>query len=261
LGGGSNVLVNDKGFDGVVIKVQSSKFKVQNSRIIAEAGTNLRELVATSVKRGLTGLEWAVGIPGTLGGAIRGNAGAFGHNISESVKEIKALNKKLQVTSYKFQDCKFSYRQSIFKDNNHIILSAELKLKKGNRKKSQQLMQEYLKKKKATQPLEYPSAGCIFKNLIPKDCPWRRRQGQSLGVISAGYLIEQCGLKGKKIGQAMISEKHANFIVNLGGAQAQDVIQLIKLIKKEVKKKFNIKLEEEIEYLPKFSSRQAQKIW
>ena len=268
LGGGSNVLVSDKGFNGLVIKLQNTGYRIQDRKIMVEAGTSLGELVIASVKRGLTGLEWAVGIPGTIGGAIRGNAGAFGHSISESVIEVQTLvyygrdplvyygrdplvyygrhpkgcpqeqafacRAEMRPERVSYQNCKFDYRDSIFKQNNHIILSAKLQLKRGHKKKSQQMIKEYLKKKKMTQPLELPSAGCIFKN------PTNQR---------AGYLIEHCGLKGKKIGQAMISKKHANFIVNLGGAQAKDVIELIKIIKKEVKKKFNIDLEEEIQYV------------
>src|SRR3990167_3232653 len=216
LGGGSNLLVSDEGFNGVIIKNQNSKIKIQNYNskfkiIQAEAGVNLGKLVRYSAKQGLTGLEWAIGVPGTLGGAIRGNAGAFGHSVSEFIKEVKSLNSKLQVISYKLQDLNFGYRDSIFKKNKENILSiiSEEKIKEGK--------------------------------------------------IAAGYLIDQCGLKGKKIGRAMILEKHANFIVNLGplrrgsseasGAKAKDVIKLIQLIKKTVQKKFKIKLEEEIEYL------------
>ncbi len=205
LGGGSNLLISDQGFNGLVIRAQNSKIKVQNSRIIAEAGVALSKLIKISVDSGLTGLEWAVGIPGTIGGAVKVKASAFGQNISEVVKEIKTFDK--------------------------IILAVELVLRKGNKKKSQQLIKEYLRKRKDSQPLDSFSAGCIFKNPV----------GQF-----AGQLIEQSGLKGKKIGQAMISKKHANFIINLGQAQAEDVIKLIQLIKKSVKEKFNLVLEEEI---------------
>jgi len=208
LGGGSNVLVSDKGFDGLVIKILNTRYEIRNTKIMAEAGTNLETLVAASVKSGLTGLEWAVGIPGTIGGAVKSQTSAFGCDILETVKSIK--------------------------ESDGVILSVELELKKGVQKKSEQLIQEYLRKKKKTQPLEYASAGCIFKN----------PQGQF-----SGQLIEKCGLKGKQIGQAMVSKKHANFIVNISNAKAEDIVMLIKLIKKSVKEKFNIDLEEEIQYL------------
>ncbi len=208
LGGGSNLLVSDEGFTGLVIKIQNSKFKIKNFRIIAEAGIKLSDLVKFSSQAGLTGLEWAIGIPGTIGGAVKCRTGAFGQSISKIVKEIKKKDK--------------------------IILSVELVLKREDKKKSQQLIKEYLKKRKETQPLDYPSAGCVFKNPANQ---------------FAGQLIEKCGLKGKQIGRAMISPKHANFIINLGQAQAEDVLKLIQLIKKSVNKNFKINLEEEIQFL------------
>lgn len=208
LGGGSNLLVSDEGFTGLIIKVNNTQLTIDNNKIIAESGAKLSDLVKASSQAGLTGLEWAINIPGTIGGAVKCQASAFGQGISKIVKEIKKLDK--------------------------IILSVELVLEKGDKKKSQQLIKEYFKKRKDSQPLDYPSAGCVFKNPA----------GQF-----AGQLIEKCGLKGKQIGQAMISQKHANFIVNLGKAQAKDVRELIQLIKKSVNKNFKINLEEEIEYL------------
>jgi UDP-N-acetylmuramate dehydrogenase len=211
LGGGSNVLVSDKGFDGLVIKIQNTKYEIQDTRIVADAGVLLSKLVDESVKVGLTGLEWAAGIPGTVGGAVRGNANAFGVSMSDVVKNIR-----------NYED---------------IILSVELELKKGDREKSKKMIKEYLEYRDKRHPLEYPSAGCIFKN----------PEGDF-----AGRLIEQCGLKGKKEGGAMFSKKHGNFIVNLGNAKAKDVIKLINLCKKKVREKFRIELEEEIEYLGEF---------
>lgn len=239
LGRGSNILINDKGFDGLVIKIQNTKHKIQTTKIVAEAGTNLGKLVGESVKAGLSGLEWAVGIPGTVSGAVRGNAGAFGSSMADLIKTIEIFDiADFKIKTLENKNCKFGYRDSIFKHNkNLIILSTELELKRGNREKSKNLIKGYLKQRKEKQVIEYPSAGCVFKN--PKD-------------FSAGYLIEQCGLKGRKIGKAMISKKHANFIVNLGGAKAEDVKKLINLCKGEVKKKFGIELKEEIEYLDKF---------
>ena len=241
LGNGSNILISDAGFDGLIIKVKSasSRTKIKSNKIYIDSGVLLAKLASESIKAGLSGLEWTIGIPGTVGGAVRGNAGAFGASMSDIVREVKVLNigtSQVQILNNK--DCKFGYRDSIFKhDKNLIILSVELKLKKGDREKSEKLIKEYLKQRKQKQPLEYPSVGCIFKN--PKD-------------FSAGYLIEQCGLKGKKIGEAMISEKHANFIVNAGGAKAEDVVKLINLCKEKVKEKFGVELKEEIEYLGKF---------
>ncbi|MBU1137133.1 UDP-N-acetylmuramate dehydrogenase [Patescibacteria group bacterium] len=208
LGGGSNLLISDQGFDGLVIRARNSGCKIQGKKIIAEAGVKLSNLVKFSIKSELSGLEWAVGIPGTVGGAVKVNAHAFGSNFNDLVKNIRK--------------------------ENEIILSVELELTKGNKEKSQDLLKEYIKKRKHSQPLEYPSAGCVFRNPT----------GQF-----AGQLIDQCGLKGRKNGGAEVSEKHANFIINSGNAKARDVVGLIDLIKEKVKEKFGVELEEEIEYL------------
>jgi len=208
LGGGSNLLVSDNGFDGLVIKIQNKGYKIIDTKIIADAGVELSTLINSSIKNSLTGLEWAIGIPGTIGGAVKVNTSAYNQNMKDLVRDIKKID--------------------------NIIISVELELKQGDRKESLKLIKEYAQKRKNTQPLEYASAGCIFKNIPGK---------------GAGRLIDQAGLKGTKIGQAMVSEKHANFIINLGNAKSEDVIKLIKLVKKTIKEKYNINLEEEIKYL------------
>ncbi len=208
LGGGSNLLVSDQGFNGLVILIDNKELKVKDNFITAGAGTILNKLVMFSIENELTGLEWAIGIPGTVGGAAKVNAHAFESNMSQLVKKAEKID--------------------------NIIFSIKLELKKGNQEKSRELIKEYTKKRVSTQPLNYPSAGCIFSN-IPGH--------------GAGRLIDQAGLKGVRIGDAMVSEKHANFIVNLGKAKAKDVIELINLIKQKVKDKFDLELEEEIEYL------------
>ena len=260
LGGGSNLLVSDEGFRGLVIKILFSKSYFLNSQISAEAGTILGQLISATLNTGLTGLEWAAGIPGTVGGAICGNAGAFKKSMKNIVKEVEVFdlkNKKIKIL--KNRDCKFGYRDSIFKQKkNLIILSATLQLKKGNKKEIEKKIKEYLNFRKEKQPLNLPSAGSVFKNFTP-----HRNEVSGAGpalkmalqefnrkdLIPAAYLIEKCGLKGKKIGKVKISEKHANFIVNLGGGKAKDVKKLINLAKKKVKNKFSITLEEEIQFL------------
>ena len=254
LGGGSNLLVSDKGYNGLIIKFQipNPKFQINSKsqipKINVEAGVLLSAVASAAAKNGLTGLEWAVGIPGTVGGAIYGNAGAFKKNISASIKKAEILDvRNLKIKKFKKQDCKFNYRDSIFKHKkNLIILSAELQLKKGNKKEVQKKLKECLDYRKQTQPLEFPSAGSIFKNPSPTQILKKFRRAKN---FSAGELIEKCGLKGKRTGGAKISEKHANFIVNLGGAKAKDVKKLINLAKKKVKKKFGITLAEEIQHL------------
>lgn len=240
LGGGSNLLVADERYNGLVIKMKNTKCKMRNEKlkckIFVEAGYSLAKLVRDSIYKNLTGLEWAAGIPGTIGGAIKGNAGAFGSSMADIVKTVEVLDSKnLKTKIFKNKDCKFGYRDSIFKKNKTlIILSTKLQLERGNKKEIEKKIKEYLNYRKKTQPLDLPSAGSIFKNPPGK---------------SAGELIEKCGLKGKKIGNAQISEKHANFIVNLGGAKAKDVLKLINLAKKKVKERFSIELEEELTML------------
>ena len=277
LGGGSNLLVSDKGFDGLVIKTKNTKYEIKDGLIFCEAGAPLSSLVSMAAKNNLTGLEWAVGIPGTIGGAIYGNAGAFGSSIGEIVKEVEVLkikNCKFELTKLKNKDCQFSYRGSIFKKNpNLIILSAKLKLKKGEKNKIEEKMKKYLDYRRSTQPLKFPSAGSIFKNFTPhrpalyaKLLKIKKQTrileggagaGPALKValkefnkkeIPAAYLIEKCGLKGKRVGSVKISEKHTNFIINLGNGKARDVKKLINLTKKKVKEKFGIELKEEIQY-------------
>lgn len=237
LGGGSKLLVSDRGFKGLIIKIQNSKFKIKNSKIWTEGGLTLSKLVNLAQKNNLAGLEWAAGIPGaTISGAIRGNAGAFGNSMKNIVREIEIFDTKTEkIKILKNKDCKFGYRDSIFKKKkNLIILSTTLQLKKGKKKAIKRKLNQYLNYRKETQPLNFLSAGSIFKN--PSG-------------FSAGKLIEECGLKGKKIGNVKISEKHANFIVNLGNGKAKDVKKLINLIKNKVKKKFGIVLKEEIQFL------------
>ena len=236
LGGGSNLLISERGFNGLVIKIQNSKIEKKDLEIIADAGVNLNQLLAVARKSELSGLEWAVGIPGTVGGALRGNSGAFGKSIADLVKNVRVLEIDSQIIrDYSRKDCLFAYRESIFKrDKGLIILSAEFVFNKGFTYEIENRITRYLNYRKAKQPLGCFSAGSIFKN--PEG-------------YSAGKLIEKCGLKGRTRGDAKISEKHANFIINLGNATSEDVVFLINLAKQEVRKKFGIELEEEIEFL------------
>ena len=273
-GGGSNILISDKGFKGLVIKIENCKLKIKNCKVNVDAGVLLGKLVSAATGSGLTGLEWAAGIPGTVGGAVFGNAGAFQKSMKNVVKEVEVYDaKELRIENYELSDCQFGYRDSVFKQKKNqstkqsfvlgrapkhiknlcarcpdlIILSVVFKLKKGRKSEIKKKIKEYLNYRKETQPLNYPSAGSVFKNPSLSQV-FLKKFGRASG-FSAGELIQKCGLKGKKIGNAKISEKHANFIVNLGNARAKDVKKLINLAKKEVKKKFKINLEEEIELL------------
>lgn len=238
LGGGSNLLVSDKGFKGLVIKNEARNFKIQGKKIIAESGAIFDLVIKTAIKAGLSGLEKGSGIPGTLGGAVYGNAGwpRGEWAIGDYVERVGLLMPDSKIKKVGRKWLSFKYRGSRLKKikgKKPIILEVVLKLKKGEKECLEKERQEILGTRAKKIPPGF-SAGSIFKNPLEKP---------------AGFLIEKCDLKGKKIGDVKISEKHANFIINLGGGKAKDVIKLIKLIKKEVKKKFGVILEEEIQFL------------
>ncbi|MCD6149949.1 UDP-N-acetylmuramate dehydrogenase [bacterium] len=252
LAGGSNVLISDNGFNGLVIKIRDTRYAIRDTRVECGAGILLSEIVSKTAKAGLSGLEWAAGIPGTIGGAVRGNAGAFGGCMADAVEKVRVVVQgKPQAVNYKLQECKFGYRSSIFKEKqNIIILSVILKLKKGNAEKIQQRVESIIIKRKEKQP-RFPSAGSFFKNPIVNDEKIIKKFESDTGLkmkdnkIPAGWLIEEAGLKGKKIGGAQVSKKHSNFIINTGGATAEDVIMLASIIKQRIRSVFNIQLMEE----------------
>jgi UDP-N-acetylmuramate dehydrogenase len=265
LAGATNVLINDGGFDGLIIKIPNSKFRIQNDNskfkiIKAGAGTPMAELVETAVEENLSGLEWAAGLPGTLGGAVRGNAGAFGGEIKDIVREVVSLDisqKNPKIVKRNGSDCQFGYRSSVFKKNprKEIIIETTLRLKRDDKKSIKEKTAKNINYRLLNHPMEYPSLGSTFKNVpmsqvkksaVLKGFPVKN---DPLPVIPAAFLISEAGLKGIVCGGAMISPKHPNFIVNVLDAKAEDVENLIKLVKSEVKKKFKIELQEEIERL------------
>lgn len=259
IGNGSNILVSDQGFSGLVIKLQTTNYKLKTEKIVCDSGVSLGKLINEIVKSELTGVEWLIGIPGTVGGAIYGNAGAFGHSLSEVVESVLVFNpESLKEEVLSGKECDFTYRHSIFKDKKYIILSAVLKLKKGGRVESEKTIKEYILKRRGKHP-SGPSAGSVFKNPLIADNQKvfeklikkysEAEKFKLTGKIPAGWLIEKYGLLGKKIGGAMISAEHGNFIINIGGARAEDVIILISLIKQKIRDNFDIQLEEEIQYV------------
>lgn len=235
LGKGSNTLFSDKEFNGVIIKLDKlNNFEIKGTEIYVESGMILSKLVQASIKNELTGLEFAIGIPGTIGGAIYMNAGAYGNNMSNIVKSVIVLDEKLQIEEIPLEKLKFDYRYSIFQANKNLIcVAANIKLEHGNHDEIASKIKENLLKRKNSQPLEYPSAGSVFRN----------PEGNY-----AGKIIEELGLKGKNIGGAEISTKHANFIINKNNASSSDILNLIKLVQKEVKDKYKIdlKLEQQL---------------
>ncbi|MBU1923795.1 MAG: UDP-N-acetylmuramate dehydrogenase [Candidatus Omnitrophica bacterium] len=232
LGAGSNILVGDSSLDGLVIKLSGKFFKrVHRKGACLEAGGALKfnHLILYAKNNGLSGLEFLAGIPGTLGGALAGNAGAWGKSIGAQVKEVRVLdyNGKLKLLSAK--DLKFSYRKSNL--NRHVIISSKLKLRKGDKDAIGLRMRDYFLLRNKAQGNNLPNAGCIFKNP---------------GKNTAGKLIDACGLKGKAKGDAFISKVHANFILNKGNASSKDILFLMDLTQKRVRERFKINLEPEI---------------
>lgn len=233
LGGGSNLLVKDEGVSGVVLHLSDpafSKIEVSGTRILAGAGAPLSRLISASVKAGLAGLDALVGIPGTVGGALHGNAGGRSGDIGQHVRSVRVVTIAGDCFARQEDELSFAYRSSSL--NELIILEAEFELHHEDPDEITRRMRKLWIMKKATQPLTFQSAGCIFKN--PRG-------------MSAGWLIEQAGLKGMRIGQAEFSDRHANFIVTQPGATAQDVHRLIELARAKVSEQFGVDLELEVE--------------
>ena len=256
-GGGSNMLVNDDGFNGVVIKIAMRSQVISEDIVIADAGVLSSSLARTTAKAGLKGLVWAVSLPGTIGGAVRGNAGCFGGEIKDNLISVEVLRDG-DVITLKKEDLNFGYRESSIKHSDDIVLSAKFRLKKDNPSKLLKELDEKLQHRKDSQPLDAGSAGCLFKNYEIKDDDELQRLGNIFDIpiemrdsrrISAGWLIDKADLKGFKIGGAQISVKHGNFIVNSSEATADHVAQIMAVVKEKVHKQFGVLLQEEVQYV------------
>lgn len=234
IGNGSNILVKDKGIRGIVVKLDLNEIKKDNETLEIGAGVLLSKLARVALENELTGIEFASGIPGSFGGVIYMNAGAYGEQIGDKIIETTYINENLDIKTIAKEEHEFEYRKSIFQKNKGIILSGKIKLEKGNKEEIKTRMEEYSRARREKQPLNMPNAGSIFK------------RGE--GYITA-KLIDECGLKGYKIGNAQISELHAGFIVNKGNATAKDILNLIQYIKDKIKEEFNIDIETEIKIL------------
>ena len=236
LGAGSNLLIGDRGIRGAVISLGEG-FDYAHAKgdvILAGAGVSLAALSAEAKNAELTGIEFASGIPGSLGGAIYMNAGAYGGEMKDVICEVSYIDEDGSVVTVSCDECKFGYRESIFAGSKKIIISAKLTLKKGNKEEILATMRDLNARRKEKQPLEYPSAGSTF----------RRPEGHF-----AGALIEQAGLKGTRIGGAEVSQKHAGFVINTGNATAQDVLDLIAHIQKVVFEKYGVMLQPEVKII------------
>jgi len=260
LGDGTNLLISEKGFPGLVIHNLIKGVELDGEEVTVDSGVLLSEVLNFCIKNSLTGLEWAGGLPGTIGGAVRGDAGAFGGETKDAVLEVLSLNLKTlkEIVRDKWE-CTFAYRYSIFKTeeaNGEMILAVILSLKKGKQAEIKNLIQQKIDYRKERHPMEFPSIGSTFKNVkIDKISEkLRKTLEQSIKidpfpVIPAAKFLIMAGVKGKQIGDAQIAEKHPNFIINLGNAKSQDVKDLINFAKDEVKRQFGVALEEEIIYL------------
>lgn len=236
LGNGSNVIFSSKGYDGVIIKLDEfNHLSIEDTIIKVGAGYSLMRLALKMCKLGYSGLEFATGIPGTVGGAVYMNAGAYKSDMGYIVSEVKVLTPELKIKTLYNKDLDFHYRSSFLQKNkDYICLEATLVLKRGNKDEIMEIIEERKQRRLMSQPLELPSAGSVFRN----------PEGDF-----AGHLIEEIGYKGKKVGGAEVSRKHANFIVNMGKATGEDVKQLIYEVQNKVKEKYNIELKVEQEFV------------
>lgn len=268
LGGASNVIVADEGVSGVVLHLSNDNFAVLDKpanpaknlastsqsadkiRVLAGAGHKMALLVQKTINEGLAGLEYFLGVPGTLGGAVINNAHYMQDLIGKYIDRVEVINKQGQVLWLNQEECDFAYDHSRFQTSGEIILQVEFLLIKGSESISRNLIQEATLYRAKTQPLGMPSSGCIFKNVANSQHLGQLfPQFASKQFVPAGFLIDQAGLKGTTVGKMQVSHKHASFIVNLGGGKASEIKQLIALIKQTVKEKFAIDLQEEVFYL------------
>lgn len=235
VGNGTNLLVRDGGIRGLVIKLELNNFKIKKTAnevlITADSGMTLAALATIALKEEISGLEFISGIPGTIGGAIRMNAGAYGSEMKDIVIKTRYMTCDGKIKTLNMDEHKFEYRNSVFSKLDVIVLDTTIKAKKGKKEEIENKMKEFATSRKSSQPLEYPNAGSTFK----------RKEG----FITA-KLIDECGLKGFNIGDAEISTKHAGFIINKGNATAKDVLELVEYVKKEIKNKYKLDLELEI---------------
>lgn len=259
LGKGTNILISEEGFKGLIIYNNIKGFEKEEQKVTVGAGVLVSELLKFCIDNSLSGLQWAGGLPGTIGGAVRGNAGAFKGEIKDNILEVKSINlNNLEEKTRNNEQCEFSYRSSIFKTKakDEIIISVTFNLTNGNKKDIGALIKEKIDYRNEKHPMDLPSIGSTFKNIPVENVPKQLLtdfssfiKNDPFPVVPVAKLLYLCDLKGKRQGNAQISQKHPNFIVNLGSAKSDDVKKLIMFAKKAVFEKFELNLEEEIMYL------------
>lgn len=239
LGNGSNLLVSDKGYRGVVIQIYKNMNHIQidGHKIKAQAGALLSQIAKKALDAGLSGFEFASGIPGTLGGAAVMNAGAYGGEMKDILTSVTVLDENGQILHLEAKDLQLGYRTSIIKEKGYVVLEVELELQMGDPTQIQKRMEELKGQRVTKQPLEFPSAGSTFKRPV--------------GYF-AGKLIQDAGLRGYRVGDAQVAEKHCGFVINRGEATAAEIIQLIKDVQKKVYEEFQVELETEVKFLGEF---------
>jgi UDP-N-acetylmuramate dehydrogenase len=253
LGKGSNVVVSGRGYDGLVIVNDVKNIKRSGDKVEISAGSSIASVLKFSKEEGLTGLEFLAGVPGSLGGAIVGNAGCYGSEIGKVTESVEIINSEGQIENIEGKDADFGYRNSIFKrDFKGIILGATVKLSQSTSKKVSDKSADVIAKRKTKDPLG-KTAGSFFKNVEVSDAPRKLIEEIKVrgidGKIPAGKLIDAAGCKGMKVGDAEVSAHNAGFIINNGNASAEDIIELAEQVKKKVKERFGIELEPEVRYL------------
>ncbi len=261
LGKGTNVLISENGFDGLVVHCNLLGITLNGEEVTVGAGVLVSNFLNFCIENNLSGFEWAGGLPGTIGAAVRGNAGAFKGETKDSVLNVYCINlRTLEKRKFNNNQCQFGYRTSIFKTtaNDEMIVSVALKLKRGDKDKIKSQIQEKIDYRNKKHPMDKPSLGSTFKNIPVSSLSSLQKQelmqyvkDDPFPVIPVAKLLFLCDLKGKQEGDAQISQKHPNFIVNLGNAKSTDVKKLIEFAKEKVKNKFGLSLEEEIMYLDK----------
>lgn len=253
LAGGTNMLVPDEGINKFVLRMKIEGIIIHDTTAAAGAGAAMHDLVETTINHGLQGLEWAGGLPGSVGGAVRGNAGAFGGEIKDALERVTVVMPSGDLREYANADCQFGYRESVFKHNQDIIVEAAFTLHPGDHRELKTVADSHRTFRHERHPMEYGSAGSTFKNVPVANIPetflkdWQHKvKSDPFPVLPAAVIISACNLKGLKIGDAQVSEKHANYVVNLDHATAADVRTVIAEVKTQVKAKTGITLEEEI---------------
>lgn len=252
LGAGANSLVSDRGYDGLIMIMQNDHMTWDDRRVVAGAGTTNGQLIAAAIQHGAGGLHWLIGVPGTVGGSIYGNAGGHGWGLGHQVEWVDVVTQAGQIQRFSQQQCHFAYRYSIFKEQQVAIMAAQLLLPASDPAAERKILAETTKMKNTNQPTTAQSAGCMFMNptveatKLPEEL---RPFVATDGTISAWRLITEVGLQGKQLGQMQISPQHANFMVNLGGGTADQVVQLLSLVKQQVRDKLGIQLREEVQYI------------